>query len=403
MRTGHSVAVVLVLLFGCLLLGEGKVERGSKAASADVEKVDAVQELIAAQAAAKDGVLHWDVGQFNKYAIGKKRPYTLIFFFTAKHLLNKPNLGLKKLRSEFGYLSKALVRKFGATGKIFLVQVEYQDSDELFRRFGVNSLPHIFRLSPTTAVGRDGSIKLKHDDVMRHEHYGHEIWGADDMASFVRDKTGLDVGKVEKPNVAQNPLTPVVALAVVGGLGFIAWKLYNAKFMQYLWLWAVAVLVVFCFSVSGGMHNIIRGVPFMYVDQSGKLNLFMNSGTRPAGGRRLHDGHSVHSLWPHLHGDDLFGPPHQGQDPAARPVLRSAWPLLPHLQLALQNTPLEGRPLLVFVFVVKIPCMQVKGWVACSGNAMTAGNIRSPCPVSAHPYIEPKPGGMYRSLGTMYR
>jgi oligosaccharyltransferase complex subunit gamma len=81
-------------------------------------QADVLQELKAAQAAAKDGVLHWDVQQFNKYAIGKKRPYTLIFFFTAKHLLNKPNLGLKKLRTEFGYLSKALVQKFGSTGKV---------------------------------------------------------------------------------------------------------------------------------------------------------------------------------------------------------------------------------------------------------------------------------------------
>jgi oligosaccharyltransferase complex subunit gamma len=84
--------------------------------------------------------------------------------------------------------------------------------------------------------------------------------------------------QVEKPHLGQNPLTPVVALLIVGTLGLLAWKLYNAEFMRYLWLWALGVLVVFWFSVSGGMHNIIRGVPFMYVDQSGKLNLFMGSG-----------------------------------------------------------------------------------------------------------------------------
>lgn len=84
--------------------------------------------------------------------------------------------------------------------------------------------------------------------------------------------------QVEKPHAGQNPLMPLLALVVVGTLGIVGWKLYNAEFMRYLWIWALGVLVVYWFSVSGGMHNIIRGVPLMYVDQSGKLNLFMNSG-----------------------------------------------------------------------------------------------------------------------------
>lgn len=96
-------------------------------------------------------------------------------------------------------MSAFLRSMWGFKTQVFLVQVEYEESGELFRRFNVNSLPFIVRLSPTTAVGKDGNIKLKHDDVMRHEHYGHEIWSADDMASFLRDKTGLDVGKVRLP------------------------------------------------------------------------------------------------------------------------------------------------------------------------------------------------------------
>lgn len=81
-------------------------------------QASALQELVAAQAASKDGVLNWDVAEFNKYVTGKKRPYSLIIFFTAKHLLNKPNLGLKKLRKEFGYLSKAVMQKGGETRKV---------------------------------------------------------------------------------------------------------------------------------------------------------------------------------------------------------------------------------------------------------------------------------------------
>ena len=53
----------------------------------------------------------------------------------------------------------------------------------------------------------------------------------------------------------------------------LAYTLYYAPFMKNLGLWAAGVLFVYWFSVSGGMHNIIRGVPLYYPDQNGQIKV----------------------------------------------------------------------------------------------------------------------------------
>lgn len=68
-------------------------------------------------------------------------------------------------------------------------------------------------------------------------------------------------------------LFPPVFVAAVLAMGFLAYNLYNAPFMKNLGLWVFGVLVIYWFSVSGGMHNIIRGVPMYYPDQSGQVKV----------------------------------------------------------------------------------------------------------------------------------
>lgn len=42
---------------------------------------------------------------FDDYVSGKRRPYALIIFCTAAHLLDKQQLNLRGLRKEFGLLA----------------------------------------------------------------------------------------------------------------------------------------------------------------------------------------------------------------------------------------------------------------------------------------------------------
>ena len=64
----------------------------------------------------------------------------------------------------------------------------------------------------------------------------------------------------------QHPLFPVLALSFLACAAYVGWRLYNTSFMWQSWIYAVGVLAVFWFSVSGGMFNIIRGMPLVGLD-----------------------------------------------------------------------------------------------------------------------------------------
>lgn len=63
-----------------------------------------LQELEHLFRSSSDGVVHLTPSLFDQYAVGKRRPYTLIVFLTASHLLDKQALNLRGLRKEFGML-----------------------------------------------------------------------------------------------------------------------------------------------------------------------------------------------------------------------------------------------------------------------------------------------------------
>lgn len=65
------------------------------------------QELEEMARTSPDGVVHLNTEQFDKFVVGKRRPYAIILFMTASHLLDKASLDLRGLRKEFGLLSKA--------------------------------------------------------------------------------------------------------------------------------------------------------------------------------------------------------------------------------------------------------------------------------------------------------
>ena len=79
--------------------------------------------------------------------------------------------------------------------------------------------------------------------------------------------------QVEQPSFMRSRLFPPVFVAAVLAMGFLAYNLYYAPFMKNLALWVFGVLVIYWFSVSGGMHNIIRGVPMYYPDQNGQVKV----------------------------------------------------------------------------------------------------------------------------------
>lgn len=49
---------------------------------------------------------------------------------------------------------------------------------------------------------------------MRHDDYGHQLWKAEEMATFVAERTGLRIDNIERPSFFRSAFFPPTALAV---------------------------------------------------------------------------------------------------------------------------------------------------------------------------------------------
>ena len=242
----------------------------------------ALAELRRLRKASPDGVVQLDAARFDRLASGLARPYSLVIFLTANHMLNKPGLGLKGMRKEFGRMAKAL-RAAGADDAaldaVFPAVLEFSQARPAFQRMGATSLPWVVALRPSVPVADDGGkIGLDADDSMTHETYGHKHWAADDFVRFVRDRCP---GAAGAPGVPPPPsAAPAIVAAVLATLLLVGvpagWKFYNSPLAAHPALWTVGALVIYWFSVSGGMHNIIRGMPMVAPNRDGTVRLFLD-------------------------------------------------------------------------------------------------------------------------------
>ncbi len=98
------------------------------------------------------------------------------------------------------------------------------------------------------------------------------------MNEFVADRTGLKATGIERPSFLKSPLFPIAMLSFLTVAAFVGYHLYYAEFMKNTIIWTAAIIFVYWFSVSGGMHNIIRGVPMQHWDRaSGKACICLPS------------------------------------------------------------------------------------------------------------------------------
>ena len=94
------------------------------------------------------------------------------------------------------------------------------------------------------------------------------------MGDFLADRTGFKASGIERPSFLRSPLFPLALLGFLSAAAFVFYQLYYAEFMKNTLIWTAAIIFVYWFSVSGGMHNIIRGVPMQHWDRaSGKVSL----------------------------------------------------------------------------------------------------------------------------------
>lgn len=211
------------------------------------------------------------------------------------------------MRREFGTVAKTARKNLAEYAKsanasspaspldtLFFATLDFESARESFHRIGVQSLPWVISISPEVPVPSDGDIEILGDAVMRHVRYGHRHWTAADFARFASDRVEAWRNEEEFSSsgsanadfppaivIDESPPRPSVVnialgLAMLSGLAAVAWKLYNSALAKSYPLWTVACLAVWWFSTSGGMYNIIRGMPMVLPQRDGTMKLFLD-------------------------------------------------------------------------------------------------------------------------------
>lgn len=191
---------------------------------------------------------------------------------------NHGKIQLAKVLREYDLASTtyaAHLKGTPAEGSVVFAVMEYVRDRELFGRLGVTSLPYMSIVPPSQPVTADHPLSLSPSQIKTDAGYP---WMAETIVSWVAEVSGLPAPPIERQPLVSPRLVPVLTLLVVTCLGYAGFRLAQQPLLQRREVYAVGALFVFWFSFSGGMHNIIRGMPLMYYSKRrGGLQLFMKS------------------------------------------------------------------------------------------------------------------------------
>ena len=241
--------------------------------------------MLELQRRSSTGVITLDNDAFNKFAVGKGRPYSLFIFGDARQFRKQSKLQLDTRFEAFSTVAKAFASTHaGKTteGKVFFIRLMFEDARDAFGRLGVRGLPYNARIPPSLHIKPTGSIPLPKEELLSTSMSAGLT--AQEVGSFVQERTGLTPGDLSAAGAAsRSRFLPLFTLAFLAGASFVGYKLYYARFVRIPALYAIGGLIIFWFSVSGGMYNIIRGVPFVGYDPRSKSAVVFTSGSGQMG------------------------------------------------------------------------------------------------------------------------
>lgn len=243
------------------------------AAAAAETNDDRVLELLHRQSSSKDGVIHLDDASFRRFmstTSSDPRSYSLVVFFDAIQMRDNRELRLEDFRKEFGLAALAYIKHnkdTEAASKVFFCDIEFTQSQQVFQLFGVTTLPHIRHVPPGSG-NVDASEEMSQSEFPR---------SAEGMVLFVQAKTKQKFAAIERPPPISRTQMWFLIAAFLATTPFIIKKLIapDSPLREPI-IWCSMAILVYFFSVSGGMHNIIRSMPLFMHDRNhpGKLIFF---------------------------------------------------------------------------------------------------------------------------------
>ncbi|XP_010533832.1 PREDICTED: probable dolichyl-diphosphooligosaccharide--protein glycosyltransferase subunit 3B [Tarenaya hassleriana] len=257
MASNSSIFLLVVLLTLSSTLSFCFADRDSDS--------DLVAELVSLRSASESGVIRLNDQRVSHFltSISAPRPYSLLIFFDAAQLHSKQELRLQELRREFAVVSASFAANNNNgtdADKLFFCEIEFSESQSSFQLFGVNALPHIRLVGPSTVNLRDDSGQMDQGDYSRL---------AESMAEFVEHRTKLTVGPLHRlPLLSKTQIGIVVALITIWTPFVIKRVLKGETLIHDRRVWLSGAIFVYFFSVAGTMHNIIRNMPMFLPDRN---------------------------------------------------------------------------------------------------------------------------------------
>lgn len=196
--------------------------------------------------------------------------YVMILFFDVQQLWEQMELRLEEFCCEFGLVVLFYIKYneggFG-DGKVFFCDVEFKEVQGVFCMFDVQILFYVRYL----VVG-SGDYKLSVE-----MNVGEFFCSVEGVVVFVIVKMRQECGVIEwLLFLSRNCMFVLLGLFLV--LVFIVGKklVVLGLFLCDYRVWMVGVLVIYFFSVLGGMYNIICNMLFFIVDRNDffKLQFF---------------------------------------------------------------------------------------------------------------------------------
>lgn len=224
---------------------------------------DLIRELVSLRSSAADsGVIRLDDDGVSRFitSVATPRPYSLIIFLDAAHLHSQSEIRLQEFRREFGIVSASFIANNNGSNstKLFFCEIDSKESEASFRRFSVESLPHITLVDPWMVNLHDESSQME----------GGDLAGlAESMAEFVERRTKLTVGPINRPPLlSKTQISVIGSLIIISTPALIKKRLKGETLLHDRRVWLSGAVFVYFFSVAGTMHNIIREVPMFHRD-----------------------------------------------------------------------------------------------------------------------------------------
>lgn len=168
------------------------------------------------------------------------------------------------------------------------MDLEFSRAPDAFKRLGVKQLPLVQRIPPNADAPAGQPLRLQESETMSPMKFQAYPWSPEDLLKFVQQREGLPepIPVPEEPKFWQSPIFPFIAaplllMAAVGG-----YKIYYSPLVRFRFIYVLAGLAVYFFSVSGGMYNIIRGMPMTIFRDGGPQYFLQVRGHR--GGHDCH-------------------------------------------------------------------------------------------------------------------